>query len=375
MKRAVLILLTVLALTGCADSHRGPSTGGGGRPMGGNGAPPVPPPKPPLPPPTRDPLGYDHGRTNVDAVAGGQVDALAPSPSPSSGATLAAHAPLDRVTPVSALGVAGAAEVALPAPASSLVTVGAFVFAGAGDPAINGAGDVYRRVEVTPGTPMWSKVVDTQATVAVVGLLDTHAVAAVGGAGLEASLLVLEPSAPAVVSSTSLGRLAPTALTELPRGSGTVFVGHTAGLLRTRQGAVETLALPGVDQTVTALLRVPTTTPGVDALAVAVATFDPVTGAAVSGEVLLGDGTSFTSVLQLTGDAPTCLAFADDALQAGTATGRLLWHDGAAAWQDEPGFAQVERVTSLLVRDARTLVIGARTAGGAVVEVRTRRSP
>jgi hypothetical protein len=341
--------------------------------MGGNGAPPVPPPKPPLPPPTRDPLGYDHGRTSVDAVTGGQVGALAPSPS--STGTLAAHAPLDRVTPVSALGVAGAAEVAFPAPASSLATVGAFVLAGTGDPAINGAGDVYRRVEVTPGAPAWSRIIDTQATVAVVGLLDTHAVAAVGGAGLDASLLVIEPSAPAVVSSTALGKLAPTALTELPLASGTVYVGHTAGLLRTRQGAVETLALPGVDQTVTALLRVPTTTPGVDALAVAVATFDPVTGAPLSGEVLLGDGASFTSILQLTGDAPTCLAFADDALQAGTATGRLLWQDAAGAWQDEPGFAPVERVTSLLVRDARTLVIGARTAGGAVVEVRARRSP
>lgn len=160
---------------------------------------------------------------------------------------------------------------------------------------------------------------------------------------------------------------------------GAAAVGDDLALVRVRAGALEPLGLPiapaaGERLEVSALLVVPDGA-GNELLVIAVAGLDPTSGAPTQGAFFLHDGNGPTPLPGLTGDAPTALAFQDDTLVAGSAQGRLLLLEPSLGWQDAPGFPPVERVTSLLSRDRRHLLVGCRTATGALLVIRTGRTP
>jgi len=336
-----------------------------------------------LPTPTPDPLGYDVTTVALNGVVDGAVSAIGSTPA----TALAVHTPLDEVAPMSAAG-AGPAETTFPAAVRSLAPVGSRVFAGAGDPATTGAGDVFRRTGTAPGTFAWSTFVDSTASEATVAPLATSVAAALGGPGQSGSLVVLDPAAAAgqaaVVTSAALGARRPTAVVEYPAGSGDVLVGATdpsgdAVLLRVRGAAVEVRPLPlaapaaGTTREITAIVRVPTTGT-FELLLVALAVRDAA-GAPLEGTIFLSDGVAFEGLHDLSGDAPTALAVHDGALVAGTARGRVLARDAQGAWSDLPGLPAVDAVTSLAAPGGADLLIGARTAAGARLVWRVGRSP
>ncbi|MCA8923128.1 MAG: hypothetical protein KDD82_15035 [Planctomycetes bacterium] len=376
----------VVGLLGVAGGGCGPSTsGGGGRPFTGGGPTGAPNSAGGA---QRDPLGYSFGLAQVSSVSGGTVTALAAVPGTTAD-SLAAHAPLQQVNRL-VQGQPGALETTFAGSAVDLVELGNAVFAATGNRALNGVGDVFRRVEPTPGAPTWSPVLDTNDREATVAALTSgnQLVAATGGEGGAGTLWTLDGTSLAIVSSLSLGAQVPTASLEFPAGSGDVYVGTTsnatggsaAGLLRVSGGAIQSLNLPsagaqaGVREQVTALVRTPSAT-GVDQLAVAVARVSLASGAPLGGAVYVTDGASFTLVATLaTNDAPTALASTDNTLYVGTALGQLLYLDGGAI-QTEPGLPALTRIDSLLVRDAKTLVIGGQNTAGAVAVTRTGNTP
>lgn len=363
-----------------------------------------------LPTPARDPLGYDLNQVAVNGVPGGSADALGSLPA-SASASLVGHSPLAQVARLDS--TTPSFEAGLAFNPGSIANTGSFAFAATRDPFVTGAGDLWRRDDAG-GVVTWSLVFDGTETDAVVGpeavqgqvALAVGSVLASGGigpasappigaagtaAGLApagASLLLLDPATTSVVSSVGIGGLVPRAVVEFPAGSGTVYVGGRqalggggpAVLTRVRLGVVEPQALPapapaaGVRQEVTALLRVPTTQGG-ELLLIALGAFDDATGAPLEGRLYLTDGATFEPLPTLQGDAFTALAFLDSTIHAGTANGRLLYRDGAGQFQDEPGFPAVLRVTSLLARDRRNLLVGAGGANGALVVIRTGRTP
>ena len=373
------VAIALVGVTGGCSSSRGPSNaGGGGRPA--TGAPNI---QLRLPTPQRDPLGYDLAAAPLNGVAGGEVGALAPVPG-SAAATLAGHAPLNQVAAVVSL--TAVTEGGFPFAVADLASVGTLAFAATGDPAVAGAGDVWRRVELAAGRPTWSLVLDTGASQAALGVLGSgELLVAVGGPGQPASLLLLDPATSAIVDSRALGAsFSPRTVVEFPAGSGAVWVGGAgavgapAVLIQVSAGQAIPVTLPspgpaaGGRQELAALIRAPADGGG-ELLALAVADYDAA-GAPLQGAFLISDGSAFSGVGGLSGDAPTRLAYLDG-LQAGTALGRLVFQDAAGAFQDEPGFPAVERVTSLLARDRKTLLVGCRSLGGARLVVRTGKSP
>ncbi|MEZ6187838.1 MAG: hypothetical protein R3F62_22865 [Planctomycetota bacterium] len=145
----------VVGLFGVWGGGCGPSTsGGGGRPFqGGPGGAPTA-----AGGVNRDPLGYTFSVAQLSSVVGGRVTALAGVPGTPTD-DLAAHAPLQQVTRLSQ-GLPAALETTFAARAQDLVGLGTQVFAATADRSLNGVGDVFRRVEVTPGVPSWSAVAD-----------------------------------------------------------------------------------------------------------------------------------------------------------------------------------------------------------------------
>lgn len=374
---AWLTLAVLAALGGCAG--RGPSnTGGGGRPSTGTSGPLAA-----LPPPQPDPLGYDLASASVNAVTGGEVRGLAAQPG-TADASLVAHAPLAQVASVVSVSVT--LETSLPFAIGDLASVGTLAFACTSDPAVAGSADLYRRVETTPGAPAWARVLDTSGSRAALATSANQVLLAVSdAAGQSASLVRLGPASAAVIDSAALGSLRPLAVREYPTGSGTIYVGGAdpAGdlaLVRLRGGLLETVSVPmgapaaGLRQEISAL-EVVRDGAGNELLVVAVAVWDLASGAPSEGAFFLHDGNGTTSLPGLTGDAPTALAWQDQTVVAGSATGRLLLLDPSTGWQDAPGFPGVDRVTRLLARDRRHLLVGCQSASGAVLVIRTGRTP
>ncbi|MEZ6187465.1 MAG: hypothetical protein R3F62_20960 [Planctomycetota bacterium] len=260
-------------------------------------------------------------------------------------------------------------EALLPARATSV----AATFLGTGE----GTGDLYLRSEQN-GVGSWTLVNDTAFDELHVDAVSGSVVALVGGAGLAGELWTLDANGQAS-STASLGSCLPTAAVGF---QGETWVGVTedsglAGLRRVAGSAVEARALPagpvspGAAQRVTDLLVVTDPTGG-ELLAVSVATFDLASGAAIAGAILAtSDGASFATLVNFAQDAPTCLAWQDQTLYAGLASGRLVYRDSNGGWPEEAGLPATTGIFSLLAKDAATLVIGARDASGAIVLVRS----
>jgi hypothetical protein len=375
------LLCALLSACSSGSSKLPPTTGGGG---GTSGAPNT---NKSVPQPNRDSQGYDLGSIPLNAVPNGDVSALGAAPTGTD--SLAALTPGNDVIRVSQNAPVQPAETTLGAPGRSVAATSSQVFVATRQRGTPGMGDVYLREETSPGVFTWSVALDSASDVALVATTTTGAVAAIdSAAGQPATLYRYDVQQRTFVAGAGLGAISPTALTSWPPASPDVYVGGTtpgggaAQLLRVRATAVEVLSIPsqgsagsGEREEVTGFAWAKDNL-GAEALLIVTATFDA-NGVARDGQLLLYDGTIFSLLSTLSGDGATALAFTPESqVYVGTATGKLLYYDPSLGLlQPEPGFPAVSRVSSLLARDSASLLIGCQTSSGALLVVRTRRSP
>ncbi|MBL4848027.1 MAG: hypothetical protein JKY65_21130 [Planctomycetes bacterium] len=374
-------LLSAFVLTACdsSNSRLPPVTGGGGGQTTGG------PTARSLPVPDRDLLGYAMLSVPLNAVVNGEVSGLGIAPNATD--SLAAVTPTNDVLLVRQNVALQPAETTLSAAGRSVASVGSQVFVATGERGLTAAGGISLREETSPGVFTYSAALNSTADVAVVTTNVLAAVAAVdSSATLPPTLYRFDPAQRIFVASVALGAVSPTAVVSWPAGSADVYVGGTSGsggrvqLIRVRGSAIEVLAIPSQNTAAGDREQVTGFAAGQDAqgaevLLIAVTTFSS-SGAPLDGRVLFYDGLAFVSVAAFSGDGPTAIAFtAENQLYIGMAQGRLLAFDPAQGFVAEPGFPTVSRVTSLLARDRGSLLVGCRTSAGALLVVRTRRSP
>ncbi|HBP19898.1 MAG TPA: hypothetical protein DEA08_19170 [Planctomycetes bacterium] len=358
-----------LFLAGCGTSSRVPPTtgGGGGRPTGA-------PLNRTLPTPQRNQAGYAFASQSLSAVPGGEVSALGIAPAGTE--SLVAHAPAQDLLLVRGGVALTPAETTFPARAASLAPVGTRVLAATGEAGQAAGGDLYQRLETSPGAFTWSRVLDTDAEVAVVASTSGGAIAAVDTSNASGPQLYRYDSVSGQFSAGASFSFRPRAILEL---NGQVYVGGADAsgqphLEVVGAGArVYTLqaAATGERAEVCALIQVEDDQ-GLPLVAAALAVYDATSGAPLRGQILLLDGQVADPIGALNGDAPTALAWIDRALSIGSARGQLLFRDANGTLVAEPGFAAVDRVTSLLAR-GDTLLIGCGGSAGAELRIRTRR--
>lgn len=357
-----------LFLAGCGSSSRVPPTtgGGGGRPTGA-------PLNRTLPTPQRNQAGYQFASQSLSAVPGGEVSALGVAPAGTE--SLVAHAPAQDLLVVRNGVALTPAETTFPARAASLAQVGTRVLAGTGEVGQAAGGDVYERLETSPGAFSWSRVLDTDAEVAVVSSASGGAIAAVDTSNATGPRLYRYDSTSGQFSAGASFSFRPRAVLEL---NGEVYVGGSDASgqphLEVVGAGARTYSLQaaaaGERAEVCALIQVEDDQ-GQPLVAAALAVYDATSGAPLRGQILLVRQTA-DPIGALNGDAPTSLAWIDQALSIGSAGGQLLFRDANGTLVAEPGFAQVDRVTSLLTR-GDTLLIGCGGNAGAELRIRTRR--
>jgi len=329
--------------------------------------------------------GYQFSTQNLNQVAGaGEVVALG-AVSPTSTDSLAVIAPSLEAIRVGATG--NVSEGGFLAPGTSVATVGTLTYVATGDDATAGNGDLFQRNAGT-GFPV---ALDTNRDHMVVAAVGSEIVAAAGGGAAGEIYHLTNPTAQTFSSVASLGSVTPTAIAGY---DGLVYmaardnVSGSPRLFRTTlSGAVEEVSV-SFSGDVTAMAAIPTTAAvnttntGFPAyvLAMTVGSFDS-NGNAVSGSVLLSDGTDFETTIQMGGDAPTSMAWIDDTLYVGTANGALKYRDvtsgspPAHTYLDEPNLPAFDSITSLRVIDGDTLLIGGAGAQGAQIAIREAGAP
>ncbi|MCO5166409.1 MAG: hypothetical protein M9894_08595 [Planctomycetes bacterium] len=382
--RTLTTLVAAAMATGVVAAGCSTGGGGGGKASTGPGITPVQSGSlvEGLPAPQLDQNGYDFSAVQVNQVPGGTVGALAAAPINT--AVFAGNFPGGSVLVVDDTSVTLSGSLFYEA--RSMAADGPSVFAATGNPQRDGAGDLYTR-DATTGA--WSVAIDTQDAEMVVGagLLGVHA--AHGGARREGTLRRLNGSQWSSIAS--LQSAIPTALCEsdgrLFVGGSDAFGGH-ARLLRLDPGATTLADVPlpgvggfGVRQEVTSMVSIATVASGSivpvvsEVLIVAVASIDA-TGAGAGGAVFATDGRQRVEVIATyAGDAPRAVLFQDSALVVITMHGKIFHRDAQGNMVEEtiPVGLGVTRLDSALSRDQASVVLGGRTATGAVLVRRVAR--
>jgi len=106
-------------------------------------------------------------------------------------------------------------------------------------------------------------------------------------------------------------------------------------------------------------------------LFVAIASRDTQSGAPIGGFLLASTGSGFTVVRSFSADAPTALAWEDDTIYVGTATGQLSYRDASGLWSDESGIPTHDTITSLVGLGGGRFYLGSANATGALLILRT----
>ena len=106
-------------------------------------------------------------------------------------------------------------------------------------------------------------------------------------------------------------------------------------------------------------------------LFVAIASRDTQSGAPIGGFLLATTGSGFTVVRSFSADAPTALAWEDDTIYVGTATGQLSYRDANGLWSDESGIPTHDTITSLVALGGGRFYLGSANATGALLILRT----
>jgi hypothetical protein len=341
-----------------------------------------------LPVVQRDPAGYGFNTVSINTIKGGQVSALAAAPVNT--AVFVGDQPGGNVRLVDDQQVTLSGNLFYEA--HSMAAIGTRVFAGTSNPTRGGAGDLYEYVNQS-----WQLSLDTRDSEMVVGAVSSDAFigsgatgiyAAHGGFGAEGALVRLDEGTGTWGQVASLHSATPTAI---GGREGRLFVGASdnnggyARLLRldvNQAGALDLvdLQLPGAggglgaQQRVTALASISTVATGSivpivsEVLIVAVGSFDQATGAPLGGQLLATDGDQrFEVMTTFTNDAPTAIVFQDDTVFVATAAGKLQWRDATGAFIDEPLPAGVTGIGAAISRDPASMVLGCKTANGALL--------
>ncbi|MEZ4398368.1 MAG: hypothetical protein R3B06_00005 [Kofleriaceae bacterium] len=114
----------------------------------------------------------------------------------------------------------------------------------------------------------------------------------------------------------------------------------------------------------------PTST-NAELLFLAIASRDLQTGNPIGGFLLATSGAGFDVVRSFSGDAPTALAWEDDTIYVGTATGVLSYRDGNGLWNDESGLPTHGAITGLVGLGGGRFYLGTSNATGALLVLRT----
>jgi len=207
---AGVVAATGVAVAGCS--------GGGGGGGGGSTLPPISvgSVSTNLPTYTPDSQGYAYGATQLNTTRGGRVTALGVAPTDTS--VFAGHFPLARVDLVNN-DVASASGTFF-YDAQSIVAVGTLTFAGTGNSARAGAGDIY---EFKNGA--WTVSLNSADSEVVVGAVGNSAWAASGGVNRGGSLLQWDLVTSRWTTVAALDSFIPTALTG---HQGDLWLGATA---------------------------------------------------------------------------------------------------------------------------------------------------
>jgi hypothetical protein len=320
--------------------------------------------------PTPNPAGQGYSVFfEPPGVAGARISALGVGP----GVVVAGEAPVGKVYGLTA-SVASATlalEADLYFDVTSLVpSDNATFFASTGNADAPGAGDVWKR---DGGT--WAVALDTTDDVAQLAAIGSDVYAVTGAMGAGSTVYRLDAGAFSTVAS--IESVVPTSVTPF---KGELWVGTTsssalggpARLFRVQGAAVEEVSVPvaligaGVYQRVTATASF--TTGGVELLVLAIGEFDEA-GNPLSGALLLTTGDAFEVIHSYKDDAPLALAWLDDTIYAGSATGALEYREDDGSFSADSNFPANTGIHSLLV-EGSDLYAGVGLSTGATVFLR-----
>ena len=329
--------------------------------------------------------GYDFASVAANTSAAGKAAALGAAPVGT--ATLVAWTSMNEAE-LLVSGTYGGAENVFPAAPSSIARLqsNTDMFLALRDRAVNGAGDIYRR-EDNGGIGTWSLALDTDTSEAYVAAVGTSVLALAGGPDQAGEVYQWDGTAQILTSIAALGSMTPTAAAS---HDGVIYVGGTdsaatggpAKLVRLTSGAVEEIGLPIVltqpglnyRQEITAMLTVGNATQG-ETIFLAIGVYDLTSGAPLSGSLIATNGTEFEQLVDFAQDAPTCLAWHDSTVYAGTYAGRLVHREDSGSWLDESALPVIQQIASLLSLTADTLLIGTGSDTGPAILVRTEQAP
>lgn len=262
------------------------------------------------------------------------------------------------------------------------------VFVGMGDTLSNGNGDVFL---LGPGGPQ--SIIDSGASEAYVAPVNNTVLALLGGEGQPGMAVDLFTNAPVGSFSNGIPTRAVSYLNRVYVGAtGNQLGGDVARLYRVTNGVTEELAIPfqnpgSANQrqefvgmvvvtgttTVAPMTSSATVQPvgsPISLLAVAVGNFDRMTRAGMGGAILLHDGLQWETLLTFSNEAPTCLAFADNTLYAGTTGGRLVYRLPDGSWLNEPTLPMLQNVGAV-VSTPNAFAVGVGAPNGAQVLFRS----
>ena len=394
-RKQITALMALGVAVGCGGGGGG-GRGGTAAPITGNGVIASA-----LPVAQRDSAGYDFRSITLNSVKGaGYVTALGEAPTGTQ--SIVAHAPLNEVERQDAL--LTVTEDSFFDRVGSIASVpsaaGVTVYGATLSLTSNGAGDIFRRNQLSATTAQWSIALDTTSSESYVAVVTSakQLLAFTGGEGEPGLVHGLNGGQLTQIASmnSAIGMKAVEYKNVVYIGAMTNSVGGGAAkLYRMLNGAIEEVVFPasaggnGLRQEFVGMLSVagvsspsvaptqsgstaPVASPvAVDLLVVAVGSFDRNSRAGAGGQVLIHDGKDWETMLALNGEAPTSLQFIDNTLYVGTTGGKLLYRDVDGKWVEEPGLPANDGVTALLARDQATLLIGLRGKNGAQMLIRT----
>lgn len=316
------------------------------------------------------------------SIAGAKINAMAVATLGTATGVIASEAPFSNIYAVASSSNTFEAKLFFDANMIARVDSGATTdyYASTSSREAPGAGDVWQRVNNN-----WQLAYDTADNEAVVATVNSGAWTGfyVAHGSIDGSTTVVRQAAGGFTSIATIQSEVPTnaisykgdlwiaTRSSEATGGGAKLQRYTGG------GNFDEVMMPvalvgqGVYQNVTSMIEIATASSGSVAmpiLAVAVGEFNE-QGAAISGTVMISNGTDFEVIANYQGEAPTSLAWIDDTVYVGTSGGKVQYRDANGEMQDESTLPANNGVYSLVVTGDE-LYIGAAINTGPAIFVR-----